>query len=129
MRKTIEMTCISCPMGCGMDVTVEVKDDDKDEIVDVDGNLCPAGIKYAKEEYHNPTRVLPTTARVKGGVLPLVPVKSDGMIPKGLLEDAMEVIAKAELEAPVKLGDVVVENILDTGVDIVATRDMDAKEE
>ncbi len=124
MGKTIEMTCISCPMGCGMDVTIN----DNEEITDVDGNLCPAGVKYAKEEYHNPTRILPTTARVKGGVLPLVPVKTEDVIPKDLLEDAMEVIAEVELEAPVKLGDVVVENILDTGVNIVATRDMNAKE-
>ena len=123
MSKTVEITCISCPMGC--DVELEVNEDD--EIVDIDGNSCQAGIEYVKNEYRNPTRILPTTARVKGGVLPLVPVKTDEPMPKGLLDEAMKEIAKVELEAPVKLGDVVIENILDTGVNIVATRDLPKK--
>lgn len=120
MGKTVEITCISCPMGC----EVELEVDDNDEIKQLDGASCPAGEKYVKNEYYNPTRILPTTAKVNGGVLPLVPVKSEGPIPKGLLEEAMEEIAKVELEAPVELGDVVVEDILGTDVDIVATRDL-----
>ncbi|MBM7556129.1 DUF1667 domain-containing protein [Halanaerobacter jeridensis] len=123
MSETVEITCISCPMGC--DVELEVNEDD--DIVDIDGNSCQAGIEYVKNEYRNPTRILPTTARVKGGVLPLVPVKTDEPMPKGLLDEAMEEIAKVELEAPVELGDVVIENILDTGVNIVATRDLPKK--
>ena len=119
MSEKVEITCISCPMGC--DVELEVDDD---EILCMEGNQCKAGKEYVKNEFHNPTRILPTTARVKGGVLPLVPVKTDKPMPKPLLEDAMNEIAKVELEAPVELGDVVVENILDTGVDIVATRDL-----
>ena len=123
MSKKVEITCISCPMGC--DVELEI--DDSDEIVDMDGATCKAGEKYVQEEYYNPTRILPTTARVKGGVLPLVPVKTDEAMPKELLEEAMEEIAKVELEAPVELGDIVIENILDTGVNIVATRDLPKK--
>jgi len=123
MSETVEITCISCPMGC--DLELEVNEDD--EIEEICGNTCQAGIEYAKNEYYNPTRVLPTTARVKGGVLPLVPVKSEKAMPKGLLEEAMHEIAKVELEAPVELGDVVIKNILDTGVDIVATRDLPKK--
>ncbi|MFO7818916.1 MAG: DUF1667 domain-containing protein [Halanaerobacter sp.] len=123
MSERVEITCISCPMGC--DVEIEVNDDD--EIVNVEGNNCKAGVEYVKNEYHNPTRVLPTTARVKGGVLPLVPVKTNKPMPKPLLDDAMVEIAKVELDAPVELGDVVIEDILDTGVDIVATRDLPKK--
>ena len=123
MSERVEITCISCPMGC--DVEIEVNDDD--EIVEIEGNNCKAGEEYVKNEYHNPTRVLPTTARVKGGVLPLVPVKTNKPMPKPLLDDAMAEIAKVELEAPVKLGDIVIEDILDTGVDIVATRDLPKK--
>lgn len=120
MGKKVEITCISCPMGC--DVELEI--DDNDQIECMEGASCKAGEKYVKNEYYNPTRILPTTARVKNGVLPLVPVKSKDPLPKELLEKAMKEIAKVELEAPVKLGDVVVKNILDTGVDIVSTRDM-----
>jgi len=120
MGKKVEITCISCPMGCDVELDI----DDNDQITCMTGNNCKAGEKYVKNEYYNPTRVLPTTARVKNGVLPLVPVKSQDPIPKGLLKKAMVEIAKVELEAPVKLGDVVVENILDTGVNIVATREM-----
>ena len=119
MSEKVEITCISCPMGC--EVELEVEDD---EILSMEGNRCEAGREYVKNEFHNPTRILPTTARVKGGVLPLVPVKTDEPMPKPLLEDAMNEIAKVELEAPVELGDVVIENILDTGVNIVATRDL-----
>lgn len=123
MTETVEITCISCPMGC--DVTLEVDDGD---ILSINGASCPAGEEYVKEEYRNPTRILPTTARVSGGVLPLVPVKSAEPLPKGELEAAMEEIAAVELEAPVELGDVVVANVCGTGVDIVATRDLPAED-
>jgi CxxC motif-containing protein len=109
-------------MGC--DLEVEVLDK---EIKKIEGNRCPRGIEYAKAEYFNPTRILPTTAKVKGGVLPLVPVKTAKPIPKGLLEKAMVEIAQVELEAPIKLGDIVIKNILDTGIDVVATRDLAKK--
>ncbi len=122
MAEKTTITCISCPMGCEVDLTVE-----DDKILEMDGARCPAGKKYVKEEYRNPTRILPTTARVKGGVLPLVPVKSDKPLPKERLEEAMTEIAKQELEAPVELGDIVIENIFDTGVNIVTTRDLPAE--
>jgi len=123
MTETIEITCIACPMGCDIDLEVE-----DGEIRSINGASCPAGEEYAKEEYRNPTRILPTTARVTGGILPLVPVKSAEPLPKGKLEAAMEEIAAVELEAPVELGDVVIENVCGTGVNIVATRDLPAEE-
>ncbi|WP_136689819.1 DUF1667 domain-containing protein [Halorhabdus amylolytica] len=121
---TVEITCIACPVGC--DVSLEVDDG---EIQSIEGNTCPRGADYAKEEYRNPTRILPTTARVAGGVLPRVPVKSAEPMPKPELEDAMAEIAAVEVDAPIELGDVIVENVCDTGVDIVATRDLPATEE
>lgn len=117
--ENVTITCISCPMGCEVDL--EVVDG---EIEDMEGATCKAGEEYVREEYYNPTRMLPTTAKVKGGVLPQVPVITSKPMPKGELGNAMEVIAEVEVDAPVKLGDVIVENILDTGVDIVATRDL-----
>ena len=117
------ITCISCPIGC--EIELEVVDD---EIKSIEGNRCPRGEEYAREEYFNPTRILPTTVRVKNGVLPLVPVKTAKPIPKGKLELAMNELAKVELEAPIELGDVAIENVLNTGVDVVTTRDVPAKE-
>jgi CxxC motif-containing protein len=119
-KKTL--TCVACPKGC--EVTVE---HDGDEIIDIMGNACPQGADYAKEEVVAPTRILPTTARVKNGTLPLVPVKTTKAIPLEVIHDAMLVIGKLEVEAPIKVGDVLIENILDTGADIVATRNLNTK--
>ena len=122
--ETVEITCIACPVGC--DVSIEVEGG---EIQSIEGFTCPRGKEYAKEEYRNPTRILPTTARVAGGVLPRVPVKSAEPMPKPELEAAMREIAAVEVQAPVELGDVIVENVCDTDVDIVATRALPAADE
>ncbi|MFW6281730.1 MAG: DUF1667 domain-containing protein, partial [bacterium] len=95
--------------------------------IDIMGNACPQGADYAKEEVVSPTRILPTTAKVKNGTLPLVPVKTTKAIPLEVIHDAMAVIGKLEVEAPIKIGDVLIENILDTGADIVATRNLNTK--
>src|SRR6056297_520005 len=113
------ITCVACPKGC--EVTVE---HDGDEIIDIMGNACPQGADYAKEEIVAPTRILPTTIRVKNGALPLCPVKTTKQIPLENMFEAMAVIGEKEIEAPIKMGDVLIENILDTGADIVATRNM-----
>ncbi len=109
--------CINCPKGCRM--TVETEDD---EIKNVSGFSCPIGEKYAREEYENPSRILPTTVRVKNGLLPLVSVKTEKPISKRLLLDAMEEIAQIEIEAPVQIGQIIKRNVLNTGVNLVATR-------
>ena len=119
-KKTL--TCVACPKGC--EVTVE---HDGDEIIEIMGNACPQGSDYAKEEVVAPTRILPTTAKVKNGALPLVPVKTTKPIPLEVIHDAMAVIGDVEVEAPIEVGDVIIKNILDTGADIVATRNLDSK--
>ena len=112
-----DMICIACPRGCYM--TVEVGDNG--EFVSVTGNTCKRGEAYAKTEVTNPTRSLTSTVKVIGGAHPVVPVKSAAPVPKGLLFECMKEINKAEIKAPVKIGDTVIENILGTGVDIIAT--------
>lgn len=119
-EKTI--VCLSCPKGC----RVRVKADGED-IKDISGNECPQGIEYAKNEYLNPTRILPTTVRVKNGQIALVPVKTAAPIPKEKLGEAMQKLAEVEVVAPVELGQVIVENIVDTGVNVVATRSIKEK--
>lgn len=114
-----EMVCVSCPIGCA--ITVEL--DDNNEVISVTGNTCPRGDKYAKQECTHPERMLTSTVKLEGGKMPVVPVKSASPLPKEMLFDAMKEINKVTLKAPVKIGDVVIKNILSTGVDIIATNE------
>ncbi|MEG1256110.1 DUF1667 domain-containing protein [Clostridium sp.] len=113
-----ELICISCPMGCHLKVNVETKE--------VTGNTCKRGEVYGINEVTNPMRVVTTTVKVKNGELPVIPVKTKVAIGKALNFKVMEVLNSIEVEAPVKVGDVIVENILGTGVDVVATRNIKA---
>lgn len=120
MAETVkEMTCIVCPMGCPLKVTMN-----GDEIVDVTGNTCPRGKKYAITEVTAPRRVLTSTVKVEGGHLPLCPVRTRGDIPKGLLFDAMKEVNALVIEAPVAIGDVLIPDICGTGVPLVACRNI-----
>lgn len=121
MQKNI--ICVACPMGCG--VTVDIADNG--EILSVTGNTCKRGDAYARTECTNPVRSLATTVRVNGGVYNVVPCKSAGALPKEIIMKCMDVINNASVDAPVKLGDILVKNILDTGIDIVATNHCPAK--
>lgn len=115
------LTCIACPVGCQLEVTINGDD------ITVTGNACNRGPEYAINEITNPTRVLPTTVAIKNGFLNRLPVVTNGEIPKGKIFEAMEVINKVVVEAPVKVKDVIIKDILGTGVDVVASRSMDKK--
>ena len=115
--KTKELICVSCPIGCAVTVTL----DDNNEVVSVTGNTCKRGDSYARQECTHPERMLTSTVRVTGSRLPVVPVKSAKPVPKELLLDCMQEINRVTVQAPVHIGDVVLANILNTGVDIVAT--------
>jgi len=114
-----KIICVSCPIGCRM--TVQSKDG---KITSVTGNTCPKGIKYAEEEFINPLRILPTTVKVIDGELSLVSVKTEKAISKRLLLKAMVEIAEIEVNAPVKIGQVIKSDLLGTGVSLVATRNI-----
>ncbi len=121
MKKT-NLTCIICPMGCPLEVTL--KDDGTPE--SVSGNSCPRGEEYAKKEITNPTRTLTSTVAVKNGRMKLVPGKTQSEIPKDMLLQAMEIVRRAECTAPVKRGDVLIYDILGTGVNFIACADVEA---
>lgn len=112
-----ELVCVACPLGCPITVTI----DDDGNVTEVTGNTCKRGDAYARTEITSPTRMLTTTVKVEGGKAYVVPVKSANPIPKGMMMDCMKVINGASIKAPVNIGDVVIENILGTGVDIVVT--------
>lgn len=110
-----ELVCIVCPRGCRLQV-------DEENGYAVTGNSCPRGAEYGKNELQHPTRVLTTTVRVTGGVHSRLPVKTSTAIPKALLFKAMEVANAVCVAAPVQPGQVIVENLLGTGADLVAGR-------
>lgn len=110
-----EMICIICPRGCHL-----VVDDD----LNVSGNTCPRGAVYAKQELTHPTRTLTSTVKIISENEVALPVKSDKPLPKEKIFDAMEVINKTYVKAPIKIGDIVVKNIFGLDVNIVATKDI-----
>ncbi len=116
------LTCIICPMGCLMEIGLE-----GNTVVSVSGNSCDRGSEYARKELTNPTRTVTTTAAVSGGVLPLVPVKTAAEIPRGLVMHAMEILRRRTVPAPVARGDVIIHDILGTGVNVIACADVAAK--
>lgn len=117
--KKINMICISCPLGCDMEVELE-----GNEVVNVTGNTCPRGKKYAQNECSNPTRIVTSSVFVKNGEINVVSVKTKEDIPKGLVFECLKELKKVEIEAPVMVGDIVINNILNTGIDIVATKEV-----
>lgn len=112
-----ELICISCPMGCHLKVDVDNKT--------VTGNTCKRGEIYGLNEVTNPVRVVTSTVKVNGGELPVVPVKTAGAIPKKLNFECMKVINETTVNAPVKMGDILIKDVLGTGIDVVASRDIE----
>ena len=127
MENTIEkipLTCIICPMGCSMEVTVETDASGHKKVTAVKDNGCKRGEQYAAKELQNPTRTLTSTIKVNGGVLPVVPVKTAGEVPKNMLLQCMEVVRRAGCKAPVKRGDILLYDLLGTGINVIACADV-----
>ena len=114
--------CIICPNGC----EIEAEFDEKG-IQNLEGNLCDKGAEYVKKEIFSPERGLATSVRVESGSLPLVSVKTSKPIPKGRIMDVMKEVGKLKVPAPVKVGDILLEDILGTGADLVATKNVERK--
>ena len=91
-----KLTCICCPMGCQLQVTIR-----DGQVEKVEGNTCKRGAEYGKKEVTNPTRIVTTTVRVHGGSLPVVPVKTASDIPKSAVMDCIRQLKEVVVEAPV----------------------------
>lgn len=115
------LTCIVCPMSCAGEV--EIADG---HIVRMVGFTCKRGQEYAKNEVTAPKRVLTTTIRIAGGFLPMLPVVSRSPLPKGKIVECARYLSNIVVQAPVKEADAVCQDILGLGVDIIASRDMNA---
>ena len=116
--ETRELICIGCPLGCPL--TVRVDGDN----VDVSGNTCKRGDDYARKEVLSPTRIVTSSVHVKGGELEMVSVKTKEDIPKGKIFEIMDEIRKITVNAPVSIGDVVIENAAGTGIPVIATKNV-----
>lgn len=115
-----QLPCIVCPMGCELEITL----DGNGKIEKIEGNRCKRGIKYGESEVLNPVRTITSTVKVSGGMYNVCPVRTDGEIPKEYIFKCMDEINGVVVKAPIKVGQVIIENVLDTGVNLIATRDM-----
>ncbi|MFW9824226.1 MAG: DUF1667 domain-containing protein [Candidatus Thorarchaeota archaeon] len=113
-----DIRCIVCPTGC----LVHVEKVNGELIIE--GHSCKRGEEYAREEFIEPKRILTTTMRVENGFLPLIPVRTDIPIPKEKLQETLREIAKTKIRAPIKMGDVVIKNVIGLDANIIASRDL-----
>lgn len=123
--ETLQFNCTTCPSECLL--TVEVEHDADGAVVEVRsmaGNSCPRGDKFAHQELTCPMRVLTTTVAVSGGDEALLPVRTAEAIPLALHAQTMDLIRGLVVEAPIRMGDIVLENLLGTGIDLIASMDI-----
>jgi len=113
------ITCIECPMGCRLTVM------GAEDHLKITGYRCVQGKQYGLQETTNPTRVLTSTVWVQNGTGPLISVRSAGPIPKYLVASCVTELAHVQVKAPIQMGGIILPNIAETGVDIVATRPME----
>ena len=124
--ETLQFNCTTCPTECLL--TVEVERDADGAVVEVRsvaGNSCPRGNRFAHQELPCPMRVLTATVAVSGGDEALLPVRTSEAIPLTLHAQAMDLIRGLIVNAPIRMGDVVLPNLLDTGTDLIASMDID----
>ncbi|MCM8711420.1 DUF1667 domain-containing protein [Clostridium sp. SYSU_GA19001] len=118
-----ELICISCPLGCSLEVSID------DKNIKVSGNSCKRGEIYGIKECTNPTRIVTSTVFIKNGTEEVLPVKTEKDIPKDKIFECIRLLKDVEVKAPIKIGDVVVSNVLGTGINVVATKSIKSKPE
>ena len=126
VTETLQFNCTTCPSECHL--TVEVERDADGAVVEmrsVTGNNCPRGDTFAHQELTCPMRVLTTTVAVSGGDGALLPVRTTEAIPLAVHAQAMDLIRGQVVKAPIRMGDVVLEDLLHTGIDLIASMDID----
>ncbi len=117
-----DFICIVCPIGCNIEVKFEGKG-----IKSISGNKCFKGKEFVIAEITRPQRVLTTTVKIKNGENKLLPVKTDRPVPKELIFKIMKEVRQIEVKAPIKINQVIVENILETGANLIAERSIRKK--
>ena len=113
-----EITCIVCPRGCRMQAAEE------NGVITVVGNSCKRGYDFAVSELTDPKRTVCSTVRTAFPDVPVLPVRVSGEIPKARIFDVMRQIGAVCVKERLGRGDTVIENVLDLGVDVIATSDI-----
>jgi CxxC motif-containing protein len=113
--------CIVCPTGCQIHAISKGSD------IVFEGYTCKRGLEYAQQEYFEPKRILTTTIRVENGFLPLIPVRTSKPILKEKLNEALNEIAKTQVNAPIEMGEILIENILGLEANVIASRNLPEK--
>jgi CxxC motif-containing protein len=116
-----KMICIGCPLGCHL--AVEYHGEDAWEVTGYD---CKKGKNYGHQEVTDPRRMVTTTVAVTGALWARLPVRSEKEVPKGLVVDVCREIHKLEVTAPVRVGDIILDDVLGTGIAMIATRSLEA---
>lgn len=120
-----ELTCVVCPNGCS--VTAEYTEDSPHTIISISGQKCARGETWAKQEIENPMRTFSTSVTVRGGNFLEASVRTTKPIPLDKVFDVMAEIRKVTLDAPVSIGDILLENPSGTDTKIIATRNVEVK--
>ena len=113
------LTCIICPKGCSLRVRLEAG-----RVTLVEGNHCKRGAQYAEKEVTNPTRTVTTVIPIRGGREKMLSVKTRTDIPKAKVQACVQALKNVTAEAPVQIGDVILSDVAETGVDIIATNEI-----
>ena len=116
------LTCIGCPLGCSISVSLS----NNGEVSKITGNTCKKGEEYERKEVTNPSRVVTSIVKINNGDVNMVSVKTAEDIPKGKIFDCMEALKKVTVTAPVQIGEVIIKNVCGTGVDVIATKKVNA---
>ncbi|MFA7408328.1 MAG: DUF1667 domain-containing protein [Anaerolineaceae bacterium] len=122
MVEISEIICVTCPQGCLLKVKHEGS-----QVLEVLESGCKRGKEYAISELQDPRRMVASTVKVTGGLHPLVPVYTSTSFPKLLIPDLAKKLREIEVQAPVQINQVVLQNALGTGIDIITSRDMPAE--
>jgi len=117
-QEPMEIICVACPKGCRLEVRRA-----QGEIL-VSNAGCKRGANYAIGEINDPRRMIASTVRVNNSFHPLVPVYTEAPFPKGLIKELLHEIREVQIDAPVRVGQVIIKNALNTGINIIASRDL-----
>lgn len=115
-----KFVCIICPNGCEIDASVE-----DGKILSITGNKCKKGEEYVVQELTDPRRTISSSVLIEGSFLPLCSVRLTKPVPKKEIFRVMEEINKVHLKAPVRAGDVVIQDVCGLGSDVIVTKNME----
>ncbi|MCD6582487.1 MAG: DUF1667 domain-containing protein [Desulfuromusa sp.] len=119
MSEIRHLTCIGCPMGCPLELTIV-----DGEILEITGNECKRGEEYARQEFSDPRRMVSTTVTCISGLWPRLPVKTAEAVPKDKVIAVVTELHTLEIETPVQMGQVILNNVAETGIAVIATRSL-----